>query len=282
MSMIDGRISDIASNTNIWGSIFTLFGLIITVAAVGLGFNAKNRAVYEAKQAANTASESHMEKWLLDNKGKLIADTKTELEKVSLELKDRAEKLEAEARAALEKIKQEQQKAWDALLAENKDVVTSKSNKEDNTGTKHNKPKVYQTVQEWFKAGLKAFSSDEYDLALNAWNKVLGLVDSEQELKLYTITMVNQGVTYGRLGRPDDELNSYSTLIKQFKGSSNEDIRTQMAMAMFNQGNTYVKQGKLEDALNSYTTLIEEYKDSANEEIQIQVAKAMVNQGITL
>jgi len=277
----NGRISDIASNTNMWGMAFTLFGLIITVAAIALGFSAKNRAVYEAKQAANTASESHMEKWLLDNKGKLIADAKTELKNVSLQLKERAEKLEAEARDALEKIKQEQQLAWDALLAENKDVVTSKRNKEDNTTTKHNKPRVYQTAQEWFKAGLKAFSSNEYDEALNAWDNVLRLVDSEQEPKLYAITMVNQGVTYGRLGKPDDELNSYATLIEQFKDSSNEEIQIQVAAAMCNQGVTYGRLGKPDDELNSYATLIEQFKDSSNEEIQIQVAGAMCNQGVT-
>jgi len=278
---VDGRISDIASNTNIWGSIFTLFGLIITVAAVGLGFSAKNRAVYEAKQAANTASESHMEKWLLDNKDKLIANTKTELEKVSLELKERAEKLEAEARAALEKVKQEQQQAWDALLAKNKDVVTSKRNKEDNTATKHNKPKVYQTAQEWFKAGLKAFSSDKYDEALNAWNKVLGLVDSEQEPKLYAITMVNQGITYRQQGKLEDALNSYATLIEQFKGSSNEEIQIRVAEAMCNQGFVYGQLGKPDGELNSYATLIEQFKDSSNEEVQIRVANSMYNQGVT-
>ncbi|MCK8122661.1 hypothetical protein MTF67_14875, partial [Pseudoalteromonas sp. 2CM32C] len=232
MNGVDGRISDIASNTNMWGMAFTIFGLIITVAAIALGFSAKNRAVYEAKLAANTASESHMEKWLLDNKDKLIANTKTELEKVSLELKERAEKLEAEARAALEKIKQEQQQAWDALLAENKDVVTSKRNKEDNTATKHNKPKVYQTAQEWFKAGINAFANSEYDEALNAWNKVLGLVDSEQEPMLYAITMINQGITYGQQSKFDDALNSFITLIEQFKDSSNEEIQIQVAKAM--------------------------------------------------
>ena len=276
----NGRISDIASSTNMWGMAFTIFGLIITVAAIALGFSAKNRAVYEAKQAANTASESHMEKWLLDNKDKLIADTKTELKNVSLQLKERAEKLEVEARDALEKIKQEQQLAWDALLEENKDVVTSKRNKEDNTTTKHNKPKVYQTAQEWFKAGLKAFSSNEYDEALNAWNKVLGLVDSEQESKLYAITMVNQGVTYGRLGKADEELNSYATLIERFKDSSNEEIQIPVANAMCNQSVAYRQQGKLEYAISSYSTLIEQFKDSSNEEIQTQVATAVFNQGV--
>jgi len=278
---VDGRISDIASNTNKWGMAFTIFGLIITVAAIALGFSAKNRAVYEAKQAANTASESHMEKWLLVNKDKLIAQTKTELEKVSLELKERAEKLEAEARAALEKIKQEQQQAWDALLAENKDIVTSKRNKEDNTATKHNKPKVYQTAQEWFKAGINAFANSEYDEALNAWNKVLGLVDSEQEPMLYAITMINQGITYGRQDKLENALNSFITLIEQFKDSSNEEIQIQVVKAMGNQGVTYGQQGKPDDALRSYATLIEQFKDSSNEEIQIQVAIAMNNQGIT-
>ena len=277
----NGRISDIASNTNMWGMAFTIFGLIITVAAIALGFSAKNRAVYEAKQTANTTSKIHMEKWLLDNKDKLIADTKTELENVSLQLKDRAEKLEVEARDALEKIKQEQQLAWDALLAENKDVVTSKRNKEDNTTTKYNKPKVYQTAQEWFKAGLKAFSSNEYDEALNAWNKVLGLVDSEQESKLYAITMLNQGVTYGRLSKPNDELNSYATLIDQFKDSSNEEVQIQVAKAVLNQGVTYGQQGKFEDAISSYATVIEQFKDSSNEEVQIRVANAFLNQGVT-
>ena len=175
VTVFDGRISDIASNTNMWGMVFTFFGLIITLAAIALGFSAKNRAVTEAKQAANKASENHMEKWLVENKDTLIANTKTELEEVSLELKDRAEKLEAEARAALEKVKQEQQQAWDALLAENKDVVTSKRNKEDNTATKHNKPKVYQTAQEWFKAGINAFANSEYDEALNAWLRVVNI-----------------------------------------------------------------------------------------------------------
>ncbi len=278
---VDGRISDIASNTNMWGMAFTIFGLIITVAAIALGFSAKNRAVYEAKQTANTTSKSHMEQWLLDNKDKLIAETKTELKNVSLQLKERAEKLEVEARGTLEKIKQEQQLAWDALLAENKDVVTSKRNKEDNTATKYNKPRVYQTAQEWFKAGLKAFSSNEYDEALNAWNKVLGLVDSEQESKLYAITMLNQGVTYGRLGKLNEELYSYATLIEQFKDSANEEIQIQVAGAMCNQGVTYSEQGKPDEELNSYATLIEQFKDSLNEEIQIQVASAMCNQGVT-
>jgi|GEM_PF-4120001 len=274
---VDGRISDIASNTNMWGLALTIFGLIITVAAIALGFSAKNRAVTEAKQAANTASESHMEKWLLDNKDKLITDTKSELKNVSLELKNRAEKLEAEARAALEKIKQEQQQAWDALLAENKDVVTSKRNKEDNTATKHNKPKVYQTAQEWFKAGINAFANSEYDEALNAWNKVLGLVDSEQEPKLYAITMGNQGVTYGRLDKLNEELYSYSTLIEQFKDSSNEEIQIQVAKAMCNQGITYGQQGKFDDALNSFITLVEQFKGSSNEEIQKTIANSRAN-----
>jgi hypothetical protein len=129
----DGRISDIASNTNIWGGIFTFFGLIITVAAIALGFSAKNRAVYEAKLAANTASDSHMLQWLEDNKGKLISETKVELEKVSLELKDRAEKLATEARAALSKVEHD-------LIEESKRIVTSNKGEADKGLNKHNKP----------------------------------------------------------------------------------------------------------------------------------------------
>ncbi|ATG79134.1 tetratricopeptide repeat protein [Pseudoalteromonas sp. 1_2015MBL_MicDiv] len=267
----DGRISDIASNTNIWGGIFTFFGLIITVAAIALGFSAKNRAVYEAKLAANTASDSHMLQWLEDNKGKLISETKVELEKVSLELKDRAEKLAAEARAALSKIEHD-------LIEESKRIVTSNTGEADKGLNKHNKPPTGASAKSWFKVGLSAFENNEYDEALKAWAKVLKLLDQKEEPELYAITLMNQGFTYGKQEKFEDALNSYAALIEQFKGSANEEIQIQLAMAMLNQGVTYGKQERFEDALNSYASLIEQFKGSLNEEIQIPVASAMFNQ----
>ncbi|MEM5546059.1 tetratricopeptide repeat protein [Pseudoalteromonas fuliginea] len=270
----DGRISDIASNTNMWGVAFTIFGLIITVAAIALGFSAKNRAVYEAKLAANTASDSHMLQWLEDNKGKLISETKVELEQVSLELKDRAEKLAAEARAALSKIEHD-------LIEESKRIVTSNKGEANKGLNKHNKPPTGASAKSWFKVGLSAFENNEYDDALKAWAKVLELLDQKEEPELYAITLTNQGITYGQQDKPDDELNSYATLIEQYKDSSNEEILIQVAKAMGNQGIRYGQQGKYNDSLNSCTTLIKQFKDSSNEEIQIQVAKAMYNQGVT-
>ncbi|TMP55695.1 hypothetical protein CWB77_18045, partial [Pseudoalteromonas sp. S1610] len=83
--------------------------------------------------------------------------------------------------------------------------------------------------------------------------------------------MINQGISYGHQGKPDDELISYESLIDQFKDSSNEEIQIQVAKAMINQGITYGQQGKLDNELRSYATLIEQFKSSANEEVQIQV-----------
>ena len=59
----NARIGDISSNTNMWGIIFSAFGLVITLGAIGLGFTAKNRAVKEAKEAS--------QKWIFDNQQKL-------------------------------------------------------------------------------------------------------------------------------------------------------------------------------------------------------------------
>jgi len=269
----DGRISDIASNTNMWGMAFTIFGLIITVAAIALGFSAKNRAVYEAKLAANTASDSHMLQWLEDNKGKLISETKVELEKVSLELKDRAEKLAAEARAALSKIEHD-------LIEESKRIVTSNTGEADKGLNKHNKPPTGASAKSWFKVGLSAFENNEYDDALKAWAKVLQLLDQKEEPELYAITLMNQGITYGQQEKFEDALNSYASLIEQFKDSTNEGVQIQVVRAMLNQGGAYSKQEKFEDALNIYASLIEYYKDLLDEEVQIRVVMAMFNQGI--
>ncbi|MFP3351395.1 tetratricopeptide repeat protein [Pseudoalteromonas sp. SIMBA_153] len=267
---VDGRISDIASNTNMWGLALTIFGLIITVAAIALGFSAKNRAVYEAKQAANIASESHMEKWLLDNKGKLISETKVELEKVSLELKERAEKLATEASAALNKIERD-------LIEESKRIITSKKGETGKDLGKHNKPSTRASAKNWFKVGLSAFEKSEYDEALKAWAKVLQLLDQKEEPELYAVTLVNQGITYGQQDKLEDALSSFKTLIEQFKASPNEEIQVQVAMAMYNQGVAYGQQDKLEDALSSFKTLIEQFKDSSNEEIQKNIASSRAN-----
>ena len=49
----DRRIGDVSWNTNMWGLILTTFGIFITVAAIVLGFAAKNRAISEARDAAH-------------------------------------------------------------------------------------------------------------------------------------------------------------------------------------------------------------------------------------
>jgi len=255
-----------------WGIIFTILGLIIAIAAGFLGYSAKNRAVYEAKKAANIASENHMQEWLKENKDKLFSETKTSLEGVSLELKERAEKLEVEAKAALDKIERD-------LIEQSKRIVTS--NKDGKGLSKNNTSKIERSAQDWFREGLTAFSNHEYDDALNAWKNVLNLLDITKEPYLYATTMLNQSITYGKQDNPTDEINSYSMLIEQFKASDDEEIQVEVVRGMLNQGITYGQQDNLTDALNSYSMLIEQFKASNNEEIQIRVARAMINQGVT-
>ncbi|EKO5192351.1 hypothetical protein P0J08_004259, partial [Vibrio vulnificus] len=54
----DRRISDVSWNTNMWGLILTVFGAIITVAAIFLGFTAKKRAIEEAQKEAQNYIET--------------------------------------------------------------------------------------------------------------------------------------------------------------------------------------------------------------------------------
>ncbi|BBQ53428.1 hypothetical protein WP2S18C03_25090 [Aeromonas veronii] len=48
----DRRISDISWMTNFWGGVLSIFGLLITVAAIFMGWTATKRAISEAKIAA--------------------------------------------------------------------------------------------------------------------------------------------------------------------------------------------------------------------------------------
>ena len=65
LASYDRRIGDVSWNTNMWGLILSVFGAVITVAAIALGFTAKNRAIVEAQKEAQkyikTESQSLLE-----------------------------------------------------------------------------------------------------------------------------------------------------------------------------------------------------------------------------
>ena len=164
------------------------------------------------------------------------------------------------------------------LIEESKRIITSNKGETGKYSSKYNKPPTVVSAKDWFKVGLSAFEKNEYDEALKAWAKVLQLLDQKEEPELYSVTLMNQGITYGQQDKLEDSLSSYATLIEQFKDSSNEEVQIQVAKAMVNQSMTYGQQGKSDDKLNSYAAVIEQFKDSSNEEIQIRVAKAMANQ----
>ncbi|AQP99754.1 hypothetical protein B0W48_08075 [Pseudoalteromonas aliena] len=84
--------------------------------------------------------------------------------------------------------------------------------------------------------------------------------------------MVNQGIRYGQQGKYNDSLNSCTTLIKQFKDSSNEEIQIRVAKAMGNQSATYGLKKDFFTALKSNSTLLETFHSSDNSEIRNIIA----------
>lgn len=274
----DGRIGDLKDSINWWFSILTIF-----LALGGLLIYKLSR-----KEAENVAHQQ-MEGFISSNADKILANTQVFLEKQLSEANTSVEDLKKyidEAHEIIEEKKKEVEAAADDVqksIAEKQEPNPESLRILENSTNKISKE--HTTAREYLNLANVSYGKKNYKEALKYLNLAINVLSSEKHTHLHAEllcrALFNQGIIYGQQEKPDDELNSYSALIEQFKDSSNEEIQIEVAMAMLNQGITYGQQGRLEEKFNSYTRLIEQFKDSSNEEIQIRVAKAMFNQGIT-
>ena len=88
------------------------------------------------------------------------------------------------------------------------------------------------------------------------------------------MAMLNQGIAYGKQGKPEEELNSYTHLIEQFKDSLIEGIQILVAKAIDNQSAVYCRTKDFPTALKSHSMLLETFHSSENSEIKKVIANS--------
>ncbi|MCF6436849.1 tetratricopeptide repeat protein [Pseudoalteromonas sp. MMG022] len=266
----DDRVSDLSF-------YLALYGVIITLLALGLGLSARNRAIYEAKQQASIASEAHMQDWIKHNKSMLIAQTKNELEKASFDLKDNAEKLEAQAKEALDKIQTKHEQKLQELVRRSEQVLKESSHKMDTTKMSVNTTQPELAATDWFEVGLEAIEAGDFNKALEAWDKVLEALEENEDLTLRAITLFNKGATLSEGEQAVEAIAVYQHFISAFKDSQITLVKEHVAKAMLNLGVEYYDMGRFEESVNTYNKLIERFSDTPDNLFQEQTAKAMLN-----
>ena len=258
---INNRINDLNSN-------LALFGTVITLLALLIGFSARNRAINEAKIAANLAADRHMEQWLENNKEKLLSNAKIKLSDVN-EVLSRVKILEQEENKRIK-------------LRRLKDELSDFSMKDGDAPNFSEINNAALTPEDWLHIAREFLDSKQAFHSLFILDSMLGfytLEDNEFLLKVLFSKARSQTVS-------DDSLGAIETYDKMLtiieEENESEDLKLLEARVLFNKAGRY----RSLDDFHKVTELINEihtrFKDSDDKNILQVVKQALGNKNVYL
>ncbi|EKF9226262.1 hypothetical protein O1B66_002125, partial [Vibrio cholerae] len=279
LASYDRRISDVSWNTNMWGLILTVFGAIITVAAIFLGFTAKKRAVAEAQKEAQNYIKTQSSSLLKAQEQKF----KDELKKHSAKFDELHGQQEIQGKlihvqTIFDKAREDfnDKNYGSALLAFGKVLVYIGSN---------NDPRLKDfACRALFAKGLAQGKLNQSEQEIQTYNDLIAYVSDDQTpaLREYVVkAMLNKGVRQGQLNQSEQEIQTYNDLIAFVGDDQTPALREQVAMAMVNKGVTQGQLNQSEQAIQTYNDLIAYVGDDQTPALQERVVKAMFNKGVT-
>ncbi|WP_119773017.1 tetratricopeptide repeat protein [Vibrio cholerae] len=279
LASYDRRISDVSWNTNMWGLILTVFGAIITVAAIFLGFTAKKRAVAEAQKEAQNYIKTQSSSLLKAQEQKF----KDELKKHSAKFDELHGQQEIQGKlihvqTIFDKAREDfnDKNYGSALLAFGKVLVYIGSN---------NDPRLKDfACRALFAKGLAQGKLNQSEQEIQTYNDLIAYVSDDQTpaLREYVVkAMLNKGVRQGQLNQSEQEIQTYNDLIAFVGDDQTPALREQVAMAMVNKGVTQGQLNQSEQEIQTYNDLIAYVGDDQTPALREQVAMAMLNKGIT-
>ncbi|HFG1883573.1 TPA: hypothetical protein ACGF2I_001094 [Vibrio cholerae] len=232
LASYDRRISDVSWNTNMWGLILTVFGAIITVAAIFLGFTAKKRAVAEAQKEAQNYIKTQSSSLLKAQEQKF----KDELKKHSAKFDELHGQQEIQGKlihvqTIFDKAREDfnDKNYGSALLAFGKVLVYIGSN---------NDPRLKDfACRALFAKGLAQGKLNQSEQEIQTYNDLIAYVSDDQTpaLREYVVkAMLNKGVRQGQLNQSEQEIQTYNDLIAYVGDDQTPALREHVAM-VFNQ-----------------------------------------------
>ncbi|MDV2379735.1 hypothetical protein Q5N41_15275, partial [Vibrio cholerae] len=279
LASYDRRIGDVSWNTNMWGLILTVFSAIITVAAIFLGFTAKNRAVAEAQKEAKNYIKTES-RALLEAQEQNFKD---ELKKQSTKFDELHDQLEIQGKlihvqTIFDKAREDfnDKNYSSSLLAFEKVLGYIGSNTE---------PRLKDfACRALFVKGVTQGQLNQSEQAIQTYNDLIAYVDDDQTPALrerVVKAMVNKGVTQGQLNQSEQAIQTYNDLIAYVGDDQTPALREPVAMAMVNKGITQEQLNQSEQAIQTYNDLIAYVGDDQTPALREQVAMAMLNKGVT-
>ncbi|ELP2651363.1 hypothetical protein R1U54_001456, partial [Vibrio fluvialis] len=278
LASYDRRIGDVSWNTNMWGLILTVFGTIITVAAIFLGFTAKNRAVAEAKKEAQKYIKTESRS-LLEAQEQNFKD---ELEKHSTNFEKLHEQQEIQGK--LIHVQTIFDKAREDFNDKNYDSALSAFEKVLGYIGSNTDPRLKEfACRALFAKGLAQGQLNQSEQAIQTYNDLIAYVGDDQTPALreqVVKAMVNKGVTQGQLNQSEQEIQTYNDLIAYVGDDQTLALRERVVKAMLNKGITQGQLNQSEQEIQTYNDLIAYVGDDQTPALRERVVKAMLNKGV--
>ncbi|EOY4610001.1 tetratricopeptide repeat protein [Vibrio cholerae] len=278
LASYDRRIGDVSWNTNMWGLILTVFGSIITVAAIFLGFTAKNRAVAEAQKEAQNY---------------ITTESRSLLEAQEQNFKDELEKHSAN----FEKLHRQQEIQGKLIHVQ---TIFDKAREDFNDKNYGSALLAFEKVfgyigsntdpslkdfacRALFAKGLAQDKLNQSEQEIQTYNNLIAYVGDDQSPALreqVVKSMLNKGIVQGKLNQFEQEIQTYNNLIAYVGDDQTPALREQVVKSMLNKGIVQDQLNQSEQAIQTYNHLIAYVGDDQTLALRKQVVKSMLNKGI--
>ncbi|EGR2448512.1 hypothetical protein DYC03_09750 [Vibrio cholerae] len=280
LASYDRRIGDVSWNTNMWGLILTVFSAIITVAAIFLGFTAKNRAVAEAQKEAKNYIKTES-RTLLEAQEQNFKD---ELKKQSTKFDELHDQLEIQGKlihvqTIFDKAREDfnDKNYSSSLLAFEKVLGYIGSNTE---------PRLKDfACRALFVKGVTQGQLNQSEQEIQTYNDLIAYVGDDQTPALrerVVKAMVNKGITQDQLNQSEQAIQTYNDLIAYVGDDQTPALQEPVAMAMLNKGVTQGQLSQSEQEIQTYNDLIAYVGDDQTPALRERVAMALNQVGFTL
>ncbi|PXA72919.1 hypothetical protein [Vibrio sp. 11986-1-5] len=242
LASYDRRIGDVSWNTNMWGLILSVFGAIITVAAIFLGFTAKNRAVAEAQKEAQNYIKT--QSWsLLEAQEQKFKD---ELKKHSTKFDELHGQQEIQGKlihvqTIFDKAREDfNDKNYGFSLLVFEKVLTYIGSNTD--------PRLKDfACRALFAKGLAQGQLNQSEQEIQTYNDLIAYVGDDQTPALQervVKAMLNKGVRQGQLNQSEQAIQTYNDLIAYVGDDQTPALREYVATAFNQVGFTLLCQSK--------------------------------------
>jgi tetratricopeptide (TPR) repeat protein len=135
-------------------------------------------------------------------------------------------------------------------------------------------PDSEQKPRRIWAVGLAAWQEDALSQAMTAMRTLADTGDTD--------ALLNIGVLFRELGRPEDEMAVYDQVVDRFGEAAEPALREQVAKALVGKGAALLALGRPEEAAGVYDQVVDRYGEAAEPALREQAAGALVSKGAAL